>query len=111
MVTVYKNIPCVISHKGELHKVERPKKFFNRHREMNDGEVIFHYIDENITGMKEIAQALQKIEDSIKGITRIPKDTSAELDWKYKYRLNVNTVLCAGNLEDFNKLKKWYNVE
>lgn len=78
---------------------------------MNDGEVTFHYIDESVTGMQNIAKELQRIEDELKGITRTPKQINTDIDFKYQYRLNVNTLLCAGNEDDFNRLKKWYNVE
>lgn len=110
MVTEFKNVPCVIKHNDVLYKVERPKKFFNRHREMTNESVEFYYIDETISGMQAVAQALQKIEDSLKGIIRNPKETYAQEHYKYEYRLNQNTVLCAHNLDDFNRLKKWHNV-
>ena len=111
MVTNYKNIPCVIKFKANFYKVEKPNKFFNKHREMENDNVEFHYIDENITGMQEIAKALQKLEDSLKGIIREEKPQQEGLrSYPYQYRINRNTVLMAYTEEDLNKLKKSWNV-
>lgn len=112
MVTNYKNTPCVIKFKANFYKVEKPNKFFNKHREMENDNVEFHYIDENITGMQEIAKALQKLEDSLKGIIREEKPKQEELrSCTYQYRVNANTVLMAYTQEDLDKLKKNWNLK
>lgn len=110
MVTEYKNVPCVIKFNGEFFKVERPKKFFNRHREMENDNVEFHYIDETISGMQEIAIALRDLEDSLKGIKREPKQLDSLRECPYKYRVSFNTVLEAYTEEDLNKLKKSWGI-
>lgn len=111
MVNEFNDIPCVVKFNNEYYKVEKPKKFFNKHREMENENVEIHYIDSNISGMKEVALALQTLEDSLKGITRI-KQVQDELVFPYKYRININTVLEACSEEDLNNLKKnWVERE
>lgn len=109
MITEYKNIPCVVEYNNEFFKVEKPKNFFNKHREMENENVKFHYIDETITGMKEVAIALRDLEDKLKGITRTAKQPE-QREYPFKYRVNANTVLMAYTEKDLNKLKSWCNV-
>ena len=111
MVINYDDVPCVIKYNNCLYKVEKPKKFFNKHREMNDGEVEFFYIDKTITGMREIAVALQKKEDDLNGIVRAQNKQEGLRPWTHTYRVNRNTVLCAYSEEELNNLKKRYNVD
>ena len=49
--------------------------------------------------------------DDIEIIQENTKPKEEVYNWKYQYRVNVNTILCAGNEDNFNRLKKWYNVE
>ena len=110
MVTEYKNVPCIVKFNGEYYKAERPIKFFNKHREMENEDVEVHYIDETITGMQQIAIALRDLEDSLKGVVRQQKQADGLRECPYQYRVNQNTVLMAYTEEDLNKLKKWYNI-
>lgn len=110
MVTKYENVPCVIKWNNTFYKVEKPKSFFNRHREMENDDVIFYYIDKTITGMGEIARALQKLEDELTGTVREKPKQEGLRPCPYKYRVNANTVLEAYTEEDLNKLKKYWNV-
>lgn len=111
MITEYKNVPCVIKFNNEFFKVEKPKKFFNRHREMENDNVEFHYIDETITGMQNIAIALRDLEDSLKGTKREIKVQEGLQECPFKYRVNANTVLEAYTQEDLDKLKKNWNLK
>ena len=110
MVNEFKKIPCVVEFNEEFFKVDKPEKFFNRHREMENDSVIIRYIDENITDRREIAIALRDLEDSLKGIVRVNKQQEGLRECPFKYRVNANTVLMAYTEEDLNKLKMWHNI-
>lgn len=104
MITQYKNVPCVVKINGTTHKVEKPKNFFNKHRELNLNQIEIYYIDESISGMKEIAIALRDLEDSLNGIKREQKQTETLRECPFVYRLNCNTIFCAYSQEELDKL-------
>lgn len=105
---ILENKPGLIIFNNEPIVTTKVKKYIEKNK-LSGYSVT--YLDPIPADFKDVERALTELKNNFLGIKTQPrKEVEKQDQYKYTYRLNQNTVLCANNKEDFEKLKRWYNI-
>lgn len=103
-----KNLPGIIILPNKVVRTTKVKKWIDKNKPI---EFSITYLEPIPTDFRDVERGLKELENKYLGLGPIKeKEIRNNSEYKYTLRLNQNTVLCAYNLEQFELLKKWYNV-
>lgn len=103
-----KNLPGIIILPNKVVRTTKVKKWIDKNKPI---EFSITYLEPIPTDFRDVERGLKELENKYLGLGPIKeKEIRNNSEYKYTLRLNQNTVLCAYNLEQFELLKKWYNI-
>ena len=109
MNMILENKPGLIVVNNEPIVTTKVKKYIEKNK-LSDYSVT--YLDPIPSDFKEVERGLTELKNNFLGIATQPrKEQEKPAGYEYEYRLNTNTILCAHNLDDFNRLKMWYGIQ
>lgn len=101
--------PGLIVVNNEPIVTTKVKKYIEKNK-LSDYSVT--YLDPIPSDFKEVERGLTELKNNFLGIATQPrKEQEKPVGYEYEHRLNTNTILCAHNLDDFNRLKMWYGIQ